>query len=137
MKLTDEDFRRHYESLPDASLLALNRDELNEVARACYDKETARRGLHGTTPASTHLTASTEEPLLEAEEPVAVAGFAHLGAAEQARATLRAANIPCYLENEHNLWASDATLRGIRVMVPASYLDAASELLDDLAEVAE
>jgi hypothetical protein len=40
-----KDLRRHYASLADEEILALDRAELTEVARKCYDEEFARRGL--------------------------------------------------------------------------------------------
>ncbi len=40
-----ECLRRHYSSLSDEGLLALNPDDLIEVARKCWDEEVERRGL--------------------------------------------------------------------------------------------
>ncbi len=45
MEITAEDFRRHFDLLSDQALLATNRDELVDVARACYDEELEKRGL--------------------------------------------------------------------------------------------
>jgi hypothetical protein len=41
-----ESLRRHYSSLSDEELLALNRDDLIEVAQKCWEEEVERRGLH-------------------------------------------------------------------------------------------
>ena len=40
-----EHFRKHYAGLPDEALMAVDRGELVEVARAFYDEEIGRRGL--------------------------------------------------------------------------------------------
>jgi hypothetical protein len=40
-----DDFRRRYEELSDEALLELDRDDLVDLARDCYDAELARRGL--------------------------------------------------------------------------------------------
>jgi len=45
LDITAEDFRRHFDLLSDQALLATNRDELVDVARACYDEEIEKRGL--------------------------------------------------------------------------------------------
>jgi hypothetical protein len=41
-----ESLRHHYGSLSDEALLALNRDDLIEVAQKCWDEEVERRGLN-------------------------------------------------------------------------------------------
>ena len=45
MQIDLESLRRHYSSLSDEELLALNRDDLIEMAQKCWDKEVGRRGL--------------------------------------------------------------------------------------------
>ena len=40
-----EDLRRYYASLPDEALLELDRAELTDAARRCYDEEVAQRDL--------------------------------------------------------------------------------------------
>jgi hypothetical protein len=40
-----ESLRRHYSSISDEELLALNRDDLIEAAQKCWDEEVERRGL--------------------------------------------------------------------------------------------
>ena len=86
MKITAQDLQRHYASLADEELLLLNRDDLTDLARPCYETELERRGLNAA------------EPPKEAE-PVAVATFANVNSAALARSVLKAAGIPCYLEN--------------------------------------
>ena len=45
MDVDADEFRNYYESLSDEALLALNREELVDIARACYDSEVAHRRL--------------------------------------------------------------------------------------------
>src|SRR5215471_11907488 len=45
MKLTTEDYRRHYGDLADGELLAIRRDDLVEAAKRAYDAEIAERKL--------------------------------------------------------------------------------------------
>src|SRR4051812_40101084 len=48
MQIDRDALMRHYGQLMDGELLALNRDELTEVAQSCYDEEMERRGLANT-----------------------------------------------------------------------------------------
>ena len=45
MRIDSEDLRRHYASLADEELAAIDAEDLTEAARAVYDAEVARRGL--------------------------------------------------------------------------------------------
>jgi hypothetical protein len=45
MKLTAEDYRRHYHDLSDGELLAIRRQDLVEAAQSAYDAEVAGRQL--------------------------------------------------------------------------------------------
>ena len=45
MKIDANDLRRHYESLSDEEIRAINRSELTDLARQVYDQEWTRRGL--------------------------------------------------------------------------------------------
>ena len=45
MKIDPQDLRRQYAALSDQALLALDRTQLIEIARQCYDEELASRGL--------------------------------------------------------------------------------------------
>ena len=52
MKVSAEDFRRQYAGLSDEALLDVDRRDLVEVARTCYDEELARRQLKAPSPAA-------------------------------------------------------------------------------------
>ena len=51
MKVSAEDFRRQYAGLSDEALLDVDRRDLVEVARTCYDAELGRRQLKASSPA--------------------------------------------------------------------------------------
>lgn len=123
MQVDLDDFRRRYAELSDEALLELDRDELVDLARDCYDAELARRGLH---------RISSSPPVTEVQdhgELVEAAIFSSSSEADLARALLESAAIPCYLENEF----AGKTLRvsdGFRLFVPATLIDNAHEILN-------
>ena len=123
MQVDLDDFRRRYAELSDEALLELDRDELVDLARDCYDAELARRGLH---------RSSSSPPATEVQdhgELVEAAIFSSSSEADLARALLESAAIPCYLENEF----AGKTLRvsdGFRLFVPATLLENAREILN-------
>jgi hypothetical protein len=118
-----DDFQRRYAELSDEALLELDRDELVDLARDCYDAELTRRGLR---------RSATSPPATEAQdhgELVEVAIFSSSAEADLARALLESAAIPCYFENEF----AGKTLRvseGFRLFVPATLLENAREVLN-------
>jgi hypothetical protein len=122
MKVDAEDFRRVYESMNDDALLAVNRGDLVETAQQCYDAEVVRRGLAGEEASAPDLgsPAPGENP-----ETVEVATFTDIDDARLARELLKAAEIPCYLEN------SDPTGMGLfRLSVPPDCVEPAREVLE-------
>ena len=121
MQVDLDDFRRRYAELADEALLELDRDELVDLARDCYDAELARRGLIRSSPPATEVQ--------DQGELVELARFSSSSEADLAKALLESAAIPCYLENEvagKTLGVTD----GLRLFVPASLLDSAREILD-------
>ncbi len=137
MKVGPEDFRRYYSSLHNEELLHLERADLTDIARSCYDHEVARRGLIPVrlepAPEADEVAASESDDASGAAEPVMVERFLYPDPAKLVRAKLRAAGIPCYLENEHTLaanWLWTNAFGGLRLMVPASCLDRAREQLE-------
>ena len=146
MRFSGQDFTEQYRGMSDSELLALERTELNEVARQCYDGELARRGLTlETAPPPAEEPESLpgdlppdgdvmlEQPPGEAvEEDLAPAAiYASRNEAQAARGLLQAAAIPAFLENA--ALGTDGAPRNPlgdwRLLVPASYLDEARELL--------
>ncbi len=130
MKVDAEDFRRVYDSMNDQALLAVNRDELVEVARQCYDVELGRRGLR---PAAKAEIAAAPQHAGKPEGMVEAATFTDIEDARLARALLEGAEIPCYLENDAALpgnTISNPGLGGFRLSVPPEWVGMAREVLD-------
>jgi putative signal transducing protein len=119
-----DDFRRRYAELSDEALLELDRDDLVDLARDCYDAELARRGLRRTL-SSPPATAEVQDH----GELVEAARFSFSSEADLARALLESAAIPCYLENEF-AGKTLGTTDGLRLFVPASLLESAREILE-------
>jgi hypothetical protein len=127
MKLDAAELRKQYASLSDDALLAVNRQDLVEVAQQIYDQEVESRGL-GSAPAAAGESEST--PKETSEEMVEVATYTSRGEARMAKSFLLSADIPCELENEFSL--QDVELR---LLVPASLLDQALDVLS--AEISD
>jgi hypothetical protein len=121
MKLDPAELRRQYDSLSDAALLSMNRGELVEMAQQIYDEELESRGI-GLPAAGVE---PSESPKIESgEEMVEAASYTSGAEARLAKSFLISAEIPCELENELDPQAAE-----LRLMVPASLLDQALEVL--------
>ena len=123
MKLDPAELRRQYESLSDEALLAMDRDDLVDVAQQVYDEEVESRGLGCST--DTVESESAKPPEDETgEQLVEAAVYESRSEARLAKSFLLSAEIPCELENE--LALNDAPLG---LLVPASMLDQALDVL--------
>ena len=106
--------------MSDEGLLSIDRDDLIEAAQQYYDAEVARRGLNP--------DPATQAPADPEQELVHVATFVSFEEANLAKALLRSADIPAYLENElSSTWTG---LGGLQILVPAAFLEQAKEILD-------
>ena len=128
MKVDADDFRRVYESLNDEALLAVNRDELVEVAQQCYDVEVAKRGLTASPDAAAGPALASAEAA--SEELVEVATFTDADDARLARDLLASAEIPSYLATDAKLPGNMSVPGGFRLSVSPSLLEQAREILD-------
>ena len=133
MEIDPEEIRQRFEQLSDEGLMSIDRGDLIELAQQYYDAEISRRGLK-TTPAAP-VEENAEEQL------VLLSSFDSLEEANLVRALLESAEIPVKLDNElSSQWTGAG---GLRLMVPASSLEEAEEILqaqiseDDLAAQAE
>jgi PhnB protein len=117
MKVTAEDFRHQYADLSDEALLDVDRQELVELARECYDEELARRKLKAAAPApaATHAPEAHAEP----EEFVVAETYESHEPAKLARELLRTAGIPAHLD-----------AGGLTLLVPGSTREDARAVLD-------
>ena len=129
MKVDAEDFRRVYESMNDAALLAVKREDLVAVAQQCYDVELARRGL-AVGGAAAGADAERAEPTADSEGMVELATFTDVDEARVARGLLKDAEIPAFLENTNPMGRGE-----FRLSVPPEWLDEAREILE--AEISE
>jgi hypothetical protein len=57
MRVDTDQLRRQYANLSDGALLELNREDLTEVARNCYDEEVRKRGLDAAGPSRQRVRA--------------------------------------------------------------------------------
>ncbi len=128
MKVTAEELRQRYAGLSDEEMIAIQRDDLGEVARDCYDEELRRRGLmsSGKPPDRTRPD--------DNDEPIPLCTFRDVASARIAQSTLKSAKIPSYIDGE---WLNGSNLRELRLMVPASSLKDARALLESEAETDE
>ena len=149
MIITPEQLRQHYASLSDDELLAMNRDDLTEVAAKVYDLEMGRRALtpvedeesiegnHSFRPSSAETTEATDEEDSTDEKFVAGTFVDHSGNsaaadAEDARRALRASGIPCELEVQDSPAETTYSERQVayHVVVPAEFTLQATSVLD-------
>ena len=83
MRIDSEDLRRHYESLADEELAAIDAEDLTEAARAVYESELARRGPNirgeaegpSETPPSLDRQEEVDESAIDAENAASPAEF--------------------------------------------------------------
>jgi hypothetical protein len=132
VQIDPEDFKRHYAMLSDAALLEIDRDELVDVARACYDAELAERNLAPEEPQPSAPAVETTGGQADGELQL-VGTFLSMEEANFARGLLQSADVPCSLENEFSAAYSGAG--ALRLLVPASVYDRACEILE--AEISE
>src|SRR6266567_2714175 len=113
MQADPEDLRCYYSSLPDEALLAIDRNDLVEIAQKYYDAEADRRALaaprrsddlpNAEAEAGGNLLDAGDRPAwldqaAEVYSVVAVPGAAAADAASDAMGVLKAAGIPCHME---------------------------------------
>jgi PhnB protein len=116
MKVSAEDFRHQYAGLSDEALLDIDRQDLVEMARACYDEELSRRKLKAAAPAAAVSHAPQSQG---ATEEFAIAEtYLSTEHATMARQVLRGAGIRSLLG-----------AGGLTLLVPLSTLEDAREVL--------
>jgi hypothetical protein len=118
VEVVPEDFRRHFELLSDAALLKINREDLVDVAKQCFDDEISRRGLDAAN--ETNL-----RELSDGDRLVRIAKFHSRSDFELARALLRSASIS---SRQGNRIGRRIELE-LPLLVPAAFAEQALELL--------
>jgi hypothetical protein len=122
VEVSPDDFRRLYSSLSDDGLRTIQRDDLTDVARQCYDQELAGRGL-SLTPAEDKP--DPDEPAGDAVNMVELATFTSFEEGKLARAMLSSAEIPSYLEDLRSSIGA-----AMRLFVASEFLEQAQEILE-------
>jgi hypothetical protein len=144
MKLNTDDLRRHYASLSDEALREIDRSELVETARACYDYELAQREpgkvVRGSDPEGfdeeemqegLDQGGDTPDWAAEAACVLSLASSRGRSDAEDARVVLENAGVPCYLELCDIEPDDPLPLQSeYRVMVPSALSLRATSVLD-------
>jgi len=123
VKVTAEDLARHYGAMSDGELLSIDREELHDLARTCYEQELARRSLESDDAEPGDAgTADEGQP----EDVVAVATFTNQQAARMAQSALEAAGLHGYIEKDAD---------GLHLMVGESQEREAREVLGTLSQM--
>jgi hypothetical protein len=120
--------RQRYAELSDDALLAVERDQLTELAQEIYDDELDERGLLTVSAEQDDDALAPNPNLTPGEQLVHIATFLDMNDAQLAVNLLRSAEIPVSLENE--MGAAYGGIGALRLMVPASLADQAEEILD-------
>jgi hypothetical protein len=138
MRIDREDLRRHYASLPDGALLALERSELTEAAKAVYDEELVQRNLTSEEDDAGELDPAGAPAPDWIEDATCACAFtlrspkSHVPMATQATTVLKAAGIPCHvlMNQEEPPNVDPAPQYSLRLMVPGGLALHAHSLLD-------
>ena len=115
MRITPEELAARYRAMADEELLGMDRAELTDTARQCYDREMERRKIESTPEA--------DEDRPGAPEPVegrwVCAGmFRTPDEGEAIRGLLESAGIAVRLEDGDLLWLGSHSYTCTRVIVP-------------------
>lgn len=124
--MPEDEFRKYYASLSDEGLREIDRDDLIDAARSCYDEEILDRGLK--------LESVTPEMKTGGAENVTWALLDTVNAAEipSVRVLLEGEGIASRLENENNIspgWMGVNPHAGLVLLVPEPSLERAREVL--------
>lgn len=135
MKLDIDAIRQQYAELSDEALLEIEPRDLVDAARRCYEEEVAQRQLKSV-PVKSAPVEHAADPLDE-EDLNLVVDYNNPQDAEASRDLLRKAGIRAYLPDdfpEERKQSLDWVFRGVPLLVPASMLDAAREIIDEQDE---
>ena len=135
---TDPEYlRRHYASLSDEALLAIDRTELVETAQKSFDDELMQRKLNPQRGGVAEMSSLEDKPAWadQASEVFSQVDRAATEPASEianARDALEAAGIPCYLDlSDHEEEPPDPRpMKVWRVMVPGNLNQRATSILE-------
>jgi hypothetical protein len=124
-----EEFKQKFHDLTDEALVAVDREELIDSARQCYDEELASRSLPPAPPPEPPPPAEGSGPV---DELVCVGTFILKQDFDLARSILESAEISCFQPDEHMSDIAPYLIPSFgmgRLLVPASSAEQARELL--------
>lgn len=127
MDINPQEIRQRFAELSDDALLAVERDDLTDVAQQIYDTELEERGLLSEEPDADSESAKAPDPDFKEEELVQIATFLDFHDAQMAVNLLRSAELSVSVENE--MGGAYSGVGAMRVMVPASQVEQAEEIL--------
>ncbi len=128
MEIDPGEIKQRFAELSDDALLAVERDDLTELAQQIYDTELEERGLLSEESSADPESVTAPDPNLKGEELVHIATFLDFHDAQMAVSLLRSAEISVSVENE--MGAAYAGVGALRMMVPASQVEQAEEILE-------
>jgi len=129
LEINPQEIKQRFAELSDDALLAVERDQLTELAQEIYDDELDERGLLSSADASAEAADMPgPDPNLKGEELIHVATFLDFHDAQMAVNLLRSADIPVSVQSE--MGGAYAGIGTMRLVVPASLVEAAEEILD-------
>jgi len=130
MRITPEELKKSYARMSDEELLAIDSDELTDVARECHTGELERRGLH--------RRKAGEAPTAEEDDEgewASAGTFRSVEEAQLAQGLLESAGIPAELQTNSGdlLWMGSNAHKISRVLVPQALVDEAHGMIESRA----
>jgi hypothetical protein len=142
MKITADDLARSYRSMSDAALLAMDQDQLTDIARQCLEHEMELRGLTHRDPAAppAPFEANTEDDSESAVGRLCSAGIFRF--ADEANAllpALEAAGVAAAVETDTGevIWSGTTAYDAVRLLVPVEQAEDARGAIENYARAEE
>ena len=131
MRITPDELKQSYRKMSDEELLAMDTDDLTEVARQCHTDEVERRGLHLRKGRDASAGVTDEE----GTSWESAGTFRSLHEAQLAHGLLQSAGIPAEVESNSGdlLWMGSSAHKLSRVLVPEELLDDAHAIIESHA----
>src|SRR5579871_2160140 len=132
MQIDTEYLRRHYASLSDDTLEEIDRSELVDTARECYDQELRRRGLSiKAAPTDPGVEPTWLPDAAEVLSRADITGQPPNDVMVDARNALEASGIPCYLNLFEDPQSEEIKrTHSWRLLVPGPLNQRATSILD-------
>ena len=129
MNVTAEELHKYYDSLSDAALLSIEKSDLTELGRACYEEECERRGLAKPGPGSFESTSSPDSDAPAARLVKVAEGLSH-EEVRYARELLASSGIPSEGGNANPGAAFSNAVGDFYLQVPEELAEHARQILE-------